>query len=128
MTTAITNDVSVSVETFYEEKGSHPELMRHIFYYRITIQNHGEVTVQLMRRHWYITDSNWNKREVEGDGVVGQQPIIQPNEKYEYISACDLQSELGKMHGFYEMRRMSDGTEFEVEIPEFVMAVPYRLN
>jgi len=125
---AVTKDVEVSVETFYQETASNPELGKYVFAYRIVIENHSEFTIKLLSRHWYIIDSNGQLSEVKGEGVIGQQPVIEPDQKHEYVSGCELQSELGKMHGTYLMERQGDGTKFEVEIPEFVMIAPYRLN
>jgi len=125
---AITKDVEVSVETFYQETASNPEAEKFVFAYRIVIENHSEFTIKLLSRHWHIIDSNGQLSEVEGEGVIGQQPVIEPDQKHEYVSGCELQSELGKMHGTYLMERQSDGAQFEVEIPEFVMIAPYRLN
>jgi ApaG protein len=125
---AITKDVEVSVETFYQETASNPEAGKFVFAYRIVIENHGEFTIKLLSRHWHIIDSNGQLSEVEGEGVIGQQPVIEPDQKHEYVSGGELQSELGKMHGTYLMERQSDGATFEVEIPEFVMIAPYRLN
>lgn len=125
---AITKDVEVTVETFYQETASNPEAGKYVFAYRIVIENHSEFTIKLLSRHWHIIDSNGQLSEVEGEGVIGQQPVIEPDQKHEYVSGCELQSELGKMHGTYLMERQTDGARFEVEIPEFVMIAPYRLN
>lgn len=125
---AITKDVKVSVETFYQESASHPDSGHFVFAYRITIENHGENTLKLLRRHWHIVEGSGEKREVEGEGVVGQQPVIEPGRRHQYISGCNLQSEMGKMFGTYLMERQMDGTTFEVEIPEFYMIVPYKYN
>lgn len=125
---AITKDVKVSVETFYQESASHPDSGHFVFAYRITIENHGENTLKLLRRHWHIVEGSGEKREVEGEGVVGQQPVIEPGRRHQYISGCNLQSEMGKMYGTYLMERQMDGTTFEVEIPEFYMIVPYKYN
>src|SRR5207249_4059536 len=100
----------------------------YVFAYRIVIENDSETTIKLLRRHWYIIESNGARREVEGEGVVGQQPVQEPDERHEYISGCNLQTDLGKMYGSYLMERVADGTTFFVEIPEFIMVVPYRLN
>lgn len=125
---AITNDVKVSVETFYQPADSQPDLGHFVFAYRISIENYSDTTIKLLRRHWHIIDSNGVRREVEGEGVVGIQPVLVPEQKHEYVSGCNLQTEMGKMYGTYLMERQADGTTFEVEIPEFVMAAPYRLN
>ena len=98
------------------------------FAYKIIIENNSEFTVKLLRRHWYIYDSNAVVREVEGEGVVGQQPVLEPGESHEYVSGCNLKTGIGKMRGTYTMERLVDGSLFTVNIPEFVLIVPYKLN
>jgi ApaG protein len=128
MTTQVTNDIRVTVETRFQELYSDPSKMYYLFTYKITIENTGDYDVQLLRRNWSIFDSISEHRNVEGAGVVGQQPVLRPREVYEYESACNLKSELGKMHGFYTFERLVDGEQFKVSIPEFRMTVPCRLN
>jgi len=99
-----------------------------VFAYKIDIRNNSEYTVKLLRRHWYIYDANGVVREVEGEGVVGQQPVLEPGDSRQYVSGCNLKSGLGKMRGTYQMERLVDGRTFMVEIPEFTLVVPYRLN
>jgi len=99
-----------------------------VFNYKIQIENNSDYTIQLLRRHWFISDSNGIVRQVEGEGVVGQQPIIEPGESYEYISGCNLTTEMGKMVGTYQMSRHLDESRFEVNIPAFQLIVPHRLN
>ena len=84
--------------------------------------------MQLLRRHWYIVDSNADQKEVDGEGVIGVQPVIAPNEHYQYISGCNLKSELGKMHGTYLMENMNTRKRFEVNIPVFYMEAPFKRN
>lgn len=128
MVTKITDGVKISVETVYQPEYSNPANNHFMFAYKITIENLTDYTVQLMRRHWYIFDSNGTHREVEGEGVVGQQPVIDPGESHEYVSGCNLTTEMGTMKGTYGMTRLVDGTQFEVNIPEFQLTSPYRLN
>ncbi|GAB3901244.1 Co2+/Mg2+ efflux protein ApaG [Larkinella knui] len=128
MISAVTDGVKVSVMTEYQPEYSSPGQAHYVFTYRITIENEGTSTVQLLRRHWVIYDANGMAREVEGEGVVGQQPILEPGETHEYVSGCNLRSSLGKMGGTYLMERIIDGKQFRVNIPEFTMVVPYRLN
>lgn len=128
MTTKITDGIKVSVETEYQPEFSNPLQAHFVFTYKISIENNSEFTIQLLRRHWYIHDSNWPLREVEGEGVVGQQPILEPGQSYQYVSGCNLRSGFGKMHGTFLMEKIVDGKLFHVDIPEFNMAVPYRLN
>ena len=117
MITQVTSGVKVSVEVFYRPDQSNAVLGHHIFAYRITITNNSEYSVQLQRRHWFIIDSNSTNREVEGEGVVGEQPIIGTGESYQYISGCNLESEIGKMYGTYLMERLIDKKQFYVRIP-----------
>ena len=128
MNKAIINDIQINVETFYQESASYPDSGHFVFAYRITIKNNSEHTVKLLRRHWHIVDSIGAKREVEGEGVVGLQPVLAPYQKYQYVSGCNLQTEMGKMYGTYLMEKQLDGNTFHVEIPEFHMVVPYKNN
>ena len=128
MITAVTQGIQITVRSTYQESYSRPEENHFLFTYRITIENKSEHTVQLVRRHWHIYDSSSEHREVEGEGVIGQQPILMPGDVYEYESACNLTSDMGKMHGTYLMERQIDKLRFFVNIPEFEMVVPARLN
>lgn len=128
MVTEVTNGVKVSVATSYQKEYSSPVQNHYVFTYKILIENNSEYTVQLMRRHWYIFDANAMVRQVEGEGVVGQQPVLEPGETYEYVSGCNLKTELGKMRGYYTMERVVDGKQIKVNVPEFVMIVPYKNN
>jgi ApaG protein len=103
MVSKISEGVKISVETFYQPDYSNPETNEYMFAYRITIENNNTFPIQLLRRHWYIFDSDCNHREVEGEGVIGIQPQIVPGEKYQYVSGCNLRTEMGKMHGTYFM-------------------------
>jgi ApaG protein len=128
MITQITEGVKVSVITSYQPEYSSPVQSHYVFTYKILIENNSEYTVQLLKRHWFIYDANGVVREVEGEGVVGQQPVLEPGESHEYISGCNLKTEIGKMRGNYLMERVVDGKNFKVNIPEFVMVVPYKNN
>ena len=99
-----------------------------MFAYRITIENHNSFSVKLHRRHWNIFDSNGSFREVEGEGVVGLQPVITAGEKYQYVSGCNLKTEMGKMSGTYEMENLFTKTFFQVNIPSFQLMVPFKNN
>ena len=123
MTSMITEGVQVSVETFYQEDYSNP-----LFAYRVEIENYNSFPVQLHRRHWFIFDSNATRREVEGEGVVGVQPVILPGETYRYVSGCNLKTEMGRMVGTYEMENLDTREQFTVQIPSFEMIVPYKNN
>ena len=128
MITQVTSGIKVSVEVFYRQDQSDVRFNQFVFAYRITITNNSDFSVQLRRRQWYILDSNSNNREVEGEGVIGEQPIISPGDSFQYISGCNLESEIGKMFGCYLMERLIDKRQFYVRIPEFNLVVPYKLN
>lgn len=128
MVTEITEGVKISVETEYQPEYSSPSQYHYVFTYRITIENRSENTLQLLRRHWYIHDANTMLREVEGEGVVGQQPVLEPGQVHKYVSGCNLKSGIGKMRGTYLMERIVDGKTFKVVIPEFTMIVPFKYN
>ena len=128
MVTQITKGIKVSVETEYQPSYSSPSQYHYVFTYRITIENQSEYTIQLLKRRWDIFDAGFNKREVAGDGVVGQQPVLEPGQLHQYVSGCNLKSGIGKMTGVYVMERVVDGLQLEVEIPAFTMVAPMRLN
>lgn len=128
MLSLITEGVKISVESIYQPEYSNPEKEHFMFAYRISIENVGDYTVQLLRRHWQIFDAIGEHREVEGDGVVGEQPVIQPGESHQYVSGCNLKSEMGYMEGTYQMSRQLDGEIFYVEIPRFNLIANHRLN
>jgi ApaG protein len=128
MRTSITNDIKVMVETAYQNDQYSAFKSQHMFAYRISIVNQGDFTIRLLRRHWHIIDSVFGHSEVEGEGVVGLQPILEPGETHQYVSGCSLSSPIGKMFGTYLMERQLDGKQFTVEIPEFVLQVPYLSN
>jgi len=128
MIAEITQGVKVSVETEYQPSYSSPSQYHYVFTYRITIENKSEFTIQLLRRHWHIFDAGFQSREVEGEGVVGQQPVLEPGQSHQYVSGCNLKSGIGKMVGTYQMERIVDGVKFEVVVPEFTMVAPLRLN
>ncbi|WP_299824625.1 Co2+/Mg2+ efflux protein ApaG [uncultured Pontibacter sp.] len=128
MDTKTTEGVKVTVTTNYLPDYSSPVQQHYVFAYKISIENNSEFTVKLLRRHWYIHDATGVVREVEGEGVVGQQPVLEPGESHEYVSGCNLKTGMGKMRGTYLMERMVDGKKFDVTIPEFTLIVPYKLN
>lgn len=128
MVQQVTEGVSITVETFYQPAQSNPVGSEFLFAYRITIENLSDVPVKLLRRHWFINDSNGSLREVEGEGVVGQQPIIESGQSYQYVSAANLRSEIGKMYGTYQMENMYNKKLITVHIPEFQLIAPSKLN
>ncbi|WP_156307517.1 Co2+/Mg2+ efflux protein ApaG [Sphingobacterium endophyticum] len=128
MTTQTTSGVKISVESTYQSEYSNPENEHFMFAYRITIENLSEYTVQLVRRHWKIYDSIGLNKQVDGDGVVGEQPILAPGDIHQYVSGCNLKSDMGFMEGYYEMIREMDNSIFHVHIPRFNLITNYRLN
>ena len=128
MVTSVTQGIKISVRTQFQDLYSKPDQGHYLFTYKITIENTSEYTVKLMRRHWMIFDSCGEHREVEGEGVVGQQPVLMPGDIYEYESACNLSTEIGKMEGTYTMERTIDKLQFKVSIPEFELMTSSRLN
>jgi ApaG protein len=128
MVSEITDGVKVSVFTEFHQEYSSPMQGHFVFAYRIKIENNSIHTVQLMRRKWTIYDSIGMVKIVEGDGVIGQQPVLEPGERHEYVSGCNLKSTIGKMVGEYQMHRVFDDKVLTVKIPEFNLIVPYILN
>ncbi len=128
MVSKISEGIQVSVETFYQSDYSNPANHEFMFAYRITIENHNPFTVKLLRRQWYIFDSNGEHRDVEGEGVVGVQPILKTGEQFQYVSGCNLRTEMGKMQGFYSMENQHNKELLTVKIPSFEMIVPMKMN
>ena len=120
----ITRDIKIAVEPDYLEDQSDPEENRYLWSYRVTIENKSELTVQLLSRYWRITDARGRVREVRGDGVIGEQPVIAPGRAFEYTSGAPLETPSGFMTGTYHMRA-SSGESFEVGIPMFALESPY---
>ena len=128
MTSKLTDGVTISVETFYQPEHSNAQVHEYMFAYRITIDNKNAFPVKLLSRHWHIFDSDGSRREVEGEGVVGIQPEINTGDNYQYISGCNLKTEIGKMFGTFLMENLYNKKRFEVNIPVFEMVVPEKLN
>ncbi|NND58789.1 MAG: Co2+/Mg2+ efflux protein ApaG [Gammaproteobacteria bacterium] len=120
-------DFEVNVLTNYVDNQSDPHTDRWVFAYTITIHNRGEVAAQLLTRHWIITDANGRVQEVRGDGVVGEQPHIEPGESFRYTSGAVLDTPVGSMHGSYGMLA-DDGGLFDTVIAPFTLAAPGKLN
>jgi ApaG protein len=118
---------SVSVQTAYLQDQSSPEDGQYAFAYTVTISNIGSVAAQLISRHWIITDANNHVHEVKGLGVVGAQPLLQPNQQFEYTSGSVLATPIGSMRGSYQIVA-EDGTLFKAVIEPFTLAVPRMLN
>lgn len=120
-------NVSIQVQSVYIESQSQPEIDRYVFAYTICIRNLGRETIQLMSRYWLITNSNSHKTEVQGEGVVGEQPIIQPGTEFRYTSGAILETPMGTMEGYYVMIS-GQGDNFHVDIPAFRLAIPTLIN
>jgi len=124
-----TKGILISVETEFLPKQSDSMLFNFVFMYTILIENKSNDIVQLIRRKWEIIDSNGEKRIVEGEGVIGEKPILLPNEKYTYSSGCNLSSDYGLMKGEYTLiNKTGNESEFKVKIPEFKLITPFKLN
>jgi ApaG protein len=120
---AVTGGITVRVSVNYLAEQSEPRHGRWFWSYHIRIENDGDATVQLLTRHWIITDGRGEVAEVVGDGVVGDQPVLDPGESYDYVSGCPLQTPTGSMEGSYGMVD-ADGEPFDVAIPVFPLHAP----
>ena len=120
-------NIKVRVETQYIPDQSIPEQNRYAFAYTITIRNEGTVAAKLLTRHWIVTDANGKVQEVQGEGVVGEQPYLRPGESYKYTSGTLLETPVGSMYGSYQMTA-DDGIQFDAEIPVFTLALPQTLH
>ncbi len=119
--------IIIQTQVKYLPDQSDEKAERFVFSYTISITNLGEVAAQLISRHWVITDAYSHVQEVRGQGVVGEQPMLQPRQSFEYTSGTVLATQVGTMRGSYQMRS-DDGLDFDVEIPEFVLSVPRVLH
>lgn len=124
----VTDGVGIKVETTYREEVSHPHDSEFLFSYQITIENLSAYPIQLLNRHWEIVDAFGYVNVVDGEGVVGVQPILEPGASYTYNSAAVINAEIGRMSGFYEMINLYNHKSFIVTIPEFQLVTPYVLN
>ena len=127
MYTKTTKSINITVNPSYLDEHSEPEDQHYVWAYQITINNLGKETVQLKNRYWKIIDSNGTKQEIKGRGVVGEQPVINPGEKYEYTSGTPLSTPSGFMEGHYEMETIN-GKTFDATIPLFSLDSPYVSN
>ena len=124
---AVTNNVRVEVESQYAPERSQPLQNEWFFHYTVRITNEGDETIQLLSRHWIITDATGQMQEVRGPGVVGEQPVLGPGEAYQYKSGCPLKTPTGVMRGTYQMVTES-GDHFDVEIAAFALHEPYTVH
>lgn len=120
-------DIRINVDTSYIDDQSEPDADRYVFGYTITISNDGNVPARLLSRHWIITDANGKVQEVSGDGVVGEQPHLEPGEVFRYSSGAVLETPVGAMQGLYRMKT-DNGISFDAPIAPFTLAVPGVLN
>ena len=127
MYTKTTNSINITVNPYYLEDQSEPDELHFVWAYQVTINNLGKESVQLKNRYWKIIDSNGTRQEVKGEGVVGEQPILKPGDKFEYTSGTPLSTPSGFMEGHYEMQT-NNGTKFEVSIPLFSLDSPHSSN
>ena len=121
------HQIQIDVRTAYLPGQSEPGQNRYVFAYTITITNSGSVPARLVTRHWVITDANEQKREVHGEGVVGEQPYLPPGTSFQYTSGTILETPVGTMSGSYQMIA-DDGTAFDAEIPSFTLSIPRTLH
>lgn len=119
----ISEGIRITVRPVYSAAHSNPDERQHVFVYQVRIENTGDDAAQLVWRHWYIHDPVAGDSEVEGEGVVGQQPMLAPGDVHEYQSFCVLEAPRGHMEGFYEFRR-ADGSSFRAAVPRFVLHAP----
>lgn len=127
MSEATTRGVRVRVRAIYLPDRSSPDDEYWFFAYRVEISNYGEVPVKLLSRHWIITDGGGKVEEVKGPGVVGEQPLLAPGQRFSYTSACPLRTPVGSMHGTYQMLT-AEGERFDARIAPFTLAEPNALN
>ena len=127
MSDTTTRGIRVQVESFYDEDRSAPQENYYFFAYQVRISNVGEEPAQLVSRDWIITDATGSQQQVQGPGVVGEQPLLSPGESFEYTSFCPLSTPVGSMHGSYRMV-LEDGEAFEAKIAPFSLAVPHSVN
>jgi ApaG protein len=123
---AVTRDVRVTVRTFYLADQSEPDRSHFVWAYHVTIANEGRQTVQLLKRTWLITDAQGRTQRVHGDGVVGERPVLDPGESFEYTSGTPLATPSGIMRGTYHMVVSASGEAFDVAIPTFSLDSPHQ--
>ena len=119
--------IDVVAESVYLADRSDEDASRYAFAYTVKVKNSGTITAQLISRHWFITDSNGRVQEVRGEGVVGEQPKLEPGSSFKYTSSAAIETPVGTMRGSYQMVA-EDGTRFEAEIPEFTLSIPRVLH
>jgi len=131
MPSSLNNLIEVTAKTGFVPQQSKPSDDRYVFFYTITIHNNSDVACQLLSRHWVIRDSNKKVEEIYGEGVIGEQPLIKPGEKYQYTSGAVLETEMGTMEGRYFMVKSlpnNSTQEFEINIPRFTLSIPRTIH
>jgi ApaG protein len=127
MSEAVTNSIRVEVMSQYSPENSRPNQDVWVFEYTVRITNQGTETVQLLTRHWIITDGLDQVEEIKGPGVIGEQPVLAPGESFKYSSWCPLKTPTGTMRGTYQMARVG-GSQFDIEIAPFALKARYMVN
>ena len=128
MKSAVTSGIEIKVSSKFEPVFSNENNHEFLFSYSIEITNTNDFPVRLLRRHWHITDGLGNIRQVDGEGVIGKKPLISKFDSFQYESACDFPTHVGKMKGYYLFKNMENGFTFKVYIPEFLMTSLQKLN
>jgi len=123
---ATTRGITVKVQPYFLEEQSSPDSSHYVWAYHVRIENNGQDTVQLLTRHWRITNANGRVQEVKGDGVIGKQPVLRPGEAFEYASGAPLDTPSGIMLGSYQMTSSTSGEQFDIEIPAFSLDSPHN--
>ncbi len=124
---ALTRGIRIEVEPQFDPTRSRPDKSQWFFLYTVTITNEGTKTVQLKSRHWIITDGEGRIEEVRGEGVVGEQPVLEPGTSFEYTSGCPLPTDHGTMHGSYQMIT-EDGEKFDAKITTFILMEAHTVH
>ena len=124
---AITSGIKVQVVSKYIPEHTNPDIPRYFFAYWVTITNESETAIKLMDRHWEITDAIGKLKVVDGEGVIGKQPIIKPGESFSYNSFCPIETEFGMMTGHFQVKR-EDGHFMKIKIPKFQLISPFSIN
>ncbi|TJY58239.1 Co2+/Mg2+ efflux protein ApaG [Sinimarinibacterium sp. CAU 1509] len=128
MSDTVTRGIRITVKPRYVAEQSDPDARQYLFAYHITIRNQSDDTVQLLSRHWVITNGEGQVEEVRGPGVVGYQPVLEPGADFEYTSGCPLTTPVGTMHGEFNMVVKASGVHFDAQIEPFRLAIPRVLN
>jgi ApaG protein len=128
MITGLTCGVKISVESLYRKDLSNVKNSMYFFNYRIVIENMNNYDIQLISRYWFIFDSLNPAKEVSGEGVVGEQPVLVPGQKHVYVSGTDLHSEIGYMRGYYMFERQDNKERFRVAVPKFELFAKLKMN